>query len=149
MAAPQIPPRQAGTRQDTFVVRLIVQGNSFGIWDKKTGGELDSDEVKYYPGGMNKVVSLGGRLTPGNITLQRLYDRVDDHDRINTLLNTVGKGNITVSQRPMDLNGQPYGKTIYWTGRLKRVLVPDVDSEATSAALIEVEISTDGIPQAQ
>src|SRR5215831_13367164 len=119
MAAPQIPPRQNGTRQDMWVVRLIVQGNSFGIWDKKTGGELDSDEVKYYPGGMNKAVSLGGRQLPGNITLQRLYDRVDDHQKIQTLLQTVGKGNISVSQRPMDFDGNGVGKTIHWTGRLK------------------------------
>jgi len=149
MAAPQIPPRQNGTRQDMFVVRLLVAGNSFGIWDKKTGGEFDSDEVKYYPGGMNDVVVLGGRTTPGNITLQRLYDRVDDHDRINTLLNGVGKYKCTVSQRPMDTDGNGYGKSVYWVGKLKRVLVPDVDSEATSAALIEVEISVEGKPQAK
>jgi|SRR5215831_4013097 len=149
MAAPQIPPRSNGVRQDMFVVRLLVAGNSWGIWDKKTGGEYDSDEVKYYPGGMNKVVSLGGRQTPGNITLQRLYDRIDDNERINTLLNGVGKISCTVSQRPMDLDGNGVGKTVYWTGKLKRVLVPDVDSEATSAALVEVEITVDGAPQAK
>ena len=148
MAAPNPTPRNNGTRQDMFVVRLTVAGNTFGIWDKKTGGELDSEDVKYYPGGMNDVVSLGGRTNPGNITLQRLYDRKDDHDRINTLLNGVGKALVSVSQRPMDLNGQGYGKPVIWTGKLKRVLVPDVDSEATSAALVEVEITVDGRPQA-
>src|SRR5215831_17271628 len=148
MAAPQKPPRTHGTRQDMFVVRLTVEGNSFGIWDKKTGGELDSDEVKYYPGGMNAPVTLGGRVNPGNITLQRLYDRIDDHQRINTLLNGVGKALVSVSQRPMDLDGHGYGKTIVWTGKLKRVLVPDVDSEAQSAAMVEVEITVDGQPSA-
>src|SRR5215831_18695795 len=134
MAAPQKPPRTHGTRQDMFVVRLTVEGNSFGIWDKKTGGELDSDEVKYYPGGMNLPVTLGGKVTPGNLTLQRLYDRLDDHDRINDLFNAVGRGKVSVSQRPMDLNGDGYGKPVIWTGKLKRVLVPDVDSESTTAA---------------
>jgi len=149
VAAPQIPPRQAGTRQDMFVVRVTLMGNSLGIWDKKTGGEYDSDEVKYYPGGMNKVVSLGGRQTPGNITLQRLYDRIDDAGAINTLFNAVGKGAVTVSQRAMDLDGNGYGKPVYWTGKLKRVLFPDVDSEAQAAALIEIEVTVDGQPAAK
>jgi len=41
-----------------------------------------------------------------------------------------------------------YGKAVVWTGKLKRVLIPDVDSEATAAALIEVEISVDSAPAA-
>lgn len=146
MAVKNPTPRNAGTRQDTFVVTLNVEGNSFGIWDKKTGGELDSDEVKYWPGGMNDQISLGGRLVPGNVTLQRLYDRVDDHARIDKLLDAVGRGKCFISQRPMDLHGHPYGHAIVWNGKLKRVLIPDVDSEATSAALIEIEMTVDGIP---
>lgn len=137
-----------GTRQDMFAITLEVAGNDFGYWDKKTGGELDSDEVKYYPGASSEAVSLGGRVTPGNLTLQRLYDRKDDHDRINDLLSVVGKGSVKVTQRPLDKDGNGYGKRVVWTGTLKRVLIPDVDSEATSAALLEVEITTAGRPAA-
>jgi hypothetical protein len=148
MPAPQGQPRTHGTRQDTFVVRLEVEGNTFGIWDKKTGGELDSDEVKYYPGGMNPAISLGGRKVPGNITLQRNYDLVQDHDKINTLYDAVGRGAVKVSQRPMDIDdNEGYGHSIIWTGKLKRVLVPDVDSESTTASLIEIEVSVDGEPR--
>jgi len=141
-------PRDSGTRQDTFCVILYVAGNSLGVWDKKTGGDLDSDEVKYYPGNMAAVQSLGGRLVPNNITLQRLYDRQDDHDNINYMLNLVGRANCKVTQRPLNFDTTGYGKAIVWTGKLKRVLVPDVDSEATAAALIEVEISVDSAPVA-
>lgn len=148
MATPWSATRQHGTRQDTWVVRLSIGGNHFGIWDKKTGGELDSDEVVYYPGGMLPKLSLGGRVMPGNITLQKLYDGVDDHkEHIGLLMRGVGKWDATVTQRPLDLNGQPYGKAIQWKGKLKRVLVPDVDSEATSAAMLEVEITVEGTPQ--
>lgn len=140
--------RDAGTRQDTFVVRLHVNGESFDVWDKKTGGELDSDSTIYYPGAMRKQLDLGGRRTAGNLTLQRLYDRIDDHDKINTLLNGVGSAKVTVTQRPLDEEGHEHGKAITWNGRLKRVLVPDVDSESSSAALIEVEITVKGTPTA-
>lgn len=140
--------RDAGTRQDTFVIRLHINGESFGIWDKKTGGDLDSDTTTYFPGAMKDQEDLGGRATASNITLQRLYDRVDDHDRINTLLAGAGKAKVTVSQRPMDEDANEYGKSIIWSGRLKRVLPPDVDSESSSAALYEVEISVKGRPVA-
>jgi hypothetical protein len=140
--------RNAGTRQDTFILRLTVAGNNYGVWDKKTGGELDSDDLKYNPGGMADTLSLGGRILPGNVVLQRLYDRKDDHDRINTLLNGVGKASVSLAQRPMDQDGNEYGKSIIYTGKLKRVNVPDVDSEANSAAMVEIEISIAGRPQA-
>lgn len=138
--------RSAGTRQDTFQILVHLNGNSLGQWDKKTGGEVDSDENKYYPGGMQPPQDLGGRVTPGNVVLQRLYDRVDDHDKIQTLINAVGKGTVTVSQRPMDPNGNPYGKPIIWTGKLKRVNTPDVDGESSSAALYEIEVSVSNAP---
>lgn len=137
-----------GTRQDQFAITVEVAGNDYGYWDKKTGGELDSEEVKYYPGATPDPVSLGGRVTPGNVTVQRLYDRLDDHDKINTLLNGVGKAVVKVTQRPLDREGNGYGKRIVWNGTLKRVLVPDVDSEATSAALVEIEVTVAGRPSA-
>lgn len=140
--------RDAGTRQDQFVVRLTINGANFGIWDKKTGGELDSETTTYYPGNMGAQQDLGGRPTAGNITLSRLYDRQGDHDIINTLLAAVGKGNVTVSQRPLDENNNEYGKSIIWNGRLKRVTPPDVDSESGTAAIYEIEISIKGKPVA-
>jgi len=140
--------RLAGTRQDTFVVRVSLNGVSLGIWDKKTGGALDSDDIKYYPGGMLPPIMLGGKKTTDNITLQRNYDRVDDHDKIGTLLNAVGSGVVDISQRPMDPDRNEIGKSITWTGILKRVMVPDVDSESTTASLVEIEVTISGFPTA-
>jgi hypothetical protein len=141
------PVRNAGTRQDTFVLRVHLKGVPLGVWDKKTGGAIDSDDIKYYPGGMQPPIALGGKKTTDNITLQRNYDRHDDHDKINTILNAVG-GIITIAQRPMDPDGNEYGKTVTWAGRLKRVEVPDVDSESTTASLVTIEAVIDGYPQA-
>lgn len=143
-----MPVRDAGTRQDTWTIRVNLNGVPLGIWDKKTGGELDSDELKYHPGGMVPPISLGGKKTVGNITLTREYDRRDDHDKINTLLNAVGRGDVTVSQRPMDFDGNEYGRPIIYKGTLKRVNLPDVDSEGTGASLYEMEVTVAGYPAA-
>jgi len=142
------PLRDAGTRQDTWIITVHLDGVSFGIWDKKTGGEVDSDDIKYYPGGMLPPIMLGGKVTTGNVTLQRLYDRIDDHGKINTLMAAAGRGNVTVAQRPMDPDGNPVGKAITYTGVLKRVSPPDTDSESTTAALYEIEATINGTPSA-
>jgi hypothetical protein len=130
-----------GLRQDTWAVGILLNGKKMGIWDKKTGGELDSEESKYYPGGMELPVSLGGRVTPGNITCQRLYDKVLDTEEMALWFRNVGKGGVQITQRPMDIDGQRYGKAIIWNGTLKRVSMPDVDSESNSAALLEIEVT--------
>jgi hypothetical protein len=135
------------TRQDTWVIRAHLNGNTIGIWDKRTGGELDSEETKYSPGGMNPQISLGGRNQPGNVVLQRIYDRVNDHDNLlQKLYDAVGNGEIDVYSRPMDLDGNGYGQAIHHNGILKRVAVPDVDSESSTAALLEIEVSVGADP---
>jgi hypothetical protein len=139
--------RLSGTRQDTFIVRATLNNVSIGVWDKKTGGAYDSDDIKYYPGGMLPPIMLGGKKTTDNITLQRNYDRIDDHDKISTLLNAVGSGVVSISQRPMDPEGHEWpGKSVTWSGILKRVMVPDVDSESTTASLVEIEVTINAAP---
>jgi hypothetical protein len=48
-------------RQDTWLVTAVLEGKDLGIFDKKEGGEVDSDENKYPLGGMLGEISLGGR----------------------------------------------------------------------------------------
>lgn len=134
------------SRQDTWVLRVYLDNVYMGIWDKKTGGEFDSDEAKYYPGNMAPAISLGGKRTTGNITLQRFYGRQRDHDNIQKWFNAVGRGIVTVSQKPKDFDGIEYGKPIIYNGTLKRCSPPDVDSEGTGVALFEIEVTVDGDP---
>jgi hypothetical protein len=142
------PLRSSGTRQDTWIIRVFLNGNSLGVWDKKTGGALDSDDIKYYPGGMKQPQSLGGKRTTDNVTLQRIYDRNDDHSIINDLFNAAGKGKVSIHTKPMDVDGLEFGNaSIVRNGILKRVAEPDIDSESTSAALLEIEVTISGYPQ--
>jgi len=146
MAASQAAIRDAGTRQNTWVIRFKVADKDMGIWDKKSGGEVDSEELKYNPGGMNPPISLGGSINVGNITISRIYDRVDDGDKIKTLINGAGKSTAEVSQRAMDLDGHEVGDAIVYLGILKRVTIPDTDSEANDAAMVECEITVGAPP---
>jgi T4-like virus tail tube protein gp19. len=135
-------------RQDTWRLAVRLNGNMIYDldFDKKTGGEYDSDDTKYYPGNMGDSIALGGRKTVGNVTLQRIYLHERDHDNVQKWLEQVGKGRVQLNQIPLDKNGNPYPDqtNIQYSGILKRVLVPEVDSEASGAAMLEIEFSPDG-----
>lgn len=143
------------TRQDTWNVTVRLQDltnpnkpmNNLGTWDKKSGGELDSDETKYNPGAMAKAISLGGKTTPGNITVSRLYILERDHQvLLPKVIAGTGRASMEVHQQPLDVDGNAFGKPIVWKGTLKRATFPEVDSESSDAAMIELEMTVEGDP---
>lgn len=147
---------QGPTRADTFQVNVQVEDVrhparimlNLGTWDKRGGGQLDSEEMRYNPGGMQPAVSLGGRKNVDNVTVSRLYRIVRDHnDLIQRLFNGVGRAKMIVSQQPLDISGDGSGiRPIVWRGTLKRVTPPEHDSESSDAALIELEMTVEGEP---
>lgn len=133
-------------RKDQHRVTVVVDGRKLGVWDVLTGGETDSDELKYRPGGMAPQISLGGTVTVGQVIVSRLYKLDRDHSLIHWLLGRVGKGNAIVNKAVLDPDGNAYGKPLVTTGTLKRVTPPEVDSNATGdAATIEIEITPEGV----
>lgn len=135
------------TRKDTYAITVIVDGEKLvGFFDKMTGGEVDSDEFKYYPGGMAPPVSLGGKVNPGNVVVTRLYRLQRDHDKIGELFPKVGKKEGKVLKQPYDIDGNPYGSPIVYNGTLKRVTPPEADSESSDPGLIELEFTPMGLP---
>lgn len=129
------------SRTDQYSVTLAIDGIDFGVWDKVTGGDVDSNETKYKPGAMAPEISLGGSITVTDLTVDRLYVLDRDHIAVPDLINRVGKGVCTVVKQPLDLNKNAFGKPIVYTGVLKTLNLPDADSEGTAAALLTLTIS--------
>jgi hypothetical protein len=130
-------------REDTYSVRVSVDDVDLGIWDKKQGGAVDSDETTYRPGGMAEQISLGGPRTTENLTVSKLNDEVT-HGRVHWLTGRVGRGTGVITQQPLDADGKAWGRPLVWRGKLKRVTPPDSDSNGNAAALIELEFTVDG-----
>jgi hypothetical protein len=54
---------------------------------------------------------------------------------------------VTVADQPLDFNGNASGiDSLVYSGTLKRVTPPDADSESSTAAIIELEITVEGYP---
>lgn len=132
------------SRQDQHLTTVTVNGQKLGTFDKVTGPEVDSSETKYKPGGMGDEIVLGGSKTVGNVVVSRLYVLDRDHELARSLVKLCGRASMSVSRQPLDPDGNPFGKPIVTTGKLKRLKFPDLDSEADGASLLELEMSTSG-----
>lgn len=142
------------TRVDTWLVNVqvenVVTGNliNLGTWDKKTGGAKTAGASTYRPGGMGPPVSLGAQPTTSNVVVSRLYRLGRDHEMAQMLLSGVGMADMIVTQQPLDIEGSTYGRPIVTKGKLDRCTLPEPDSEANTAAMIELEMVVEGYPTA-
>jgi hypothetical protein len=120
---------------------VTIGERDLGIWDSHTGGEIDSEESKYRPGGLAAQISLGGSVTVNNVTVGRLYLLERDHQLVPFLLGQVGKGDFIVTKQPLGVDGVAFGKPTVYRGKLKQVTLPEHDSESSDPAKIELEMS--------
>jgi hypothetical protein len=132
------------SRLDQYEVSVALNGANLGVFDKMTGGHIDSEELKYKPGGMAPQVPLGGSVTVGNATVERLFSLARDLPLVPMIKAAVGKGTVVITRQSLDINGSPFGKPITWSGTLKQFTFPEPDSESNAAALFQLEVSTGG-----
>lgn len=130
--------------ESQYSVTVKVGTLNLGVFDRFSGGEVDSEETKYSPGAMGPQVSLGGKTTVGNITVGRLYDLTRDHVIAKQLIAAVGKADCVVTKQPLDADRNPYGAPLVYTGKLKSLSFPDHNSESSDPAMMELEISSAG-----
>src|SRR3954471_3834197 len=114
-------------RQDTRAVTVTIfkPGTDIaimkGIWDKKSGGQVDSEETVYHAGAMADPISLGGRRTVENLTLSRLCRLDRDWQMIPALGAAAGKADVVMADQPLDFDGNVQGNALTYRGTLKRV----------------------------
>lgn len=133
-------PMTDGARVDHFRVNLTVDGRDTGIWDTKEGGETDSEDSSYKPGGGPRV-SLGGSPTTGAVTISRLFMRGRDDDLIPYLRSKAGNGVVIAKIVATDKDGNPYKVLETYRGIFKRVTPPNIDSNSSDPAMLEVEFT--------
>jgi hypothetical protein len=128
-------------RKDQWRTTVTVDGiGDLGVFDTFTGGEVDSDNVTYRPGGMAPAISLGGAQVVNNVTVGRIYQQGRDNLLEPQLLAAAGRASMTVTKAPLDADGNKFAAGRVWRGRLKQVTTPEVDSNSGDAALLVLEM---------
>lgn len=134
------------SRQDQFNVTVSVkigtETRDLGTFDTWDGGELDSEEALYHPGGMAEAIQLGGRVNVSNVTIGRLYDLVRDHPIMGWLMGGVGRGEVTATKTSLTVDKEAVLNPLVYQGKLKRVAPPGHNSESSDPNLWELEISS-------
>lgn len=131
-------------RQDQWSNTVTIDGAPVGVWDTFSGGDVEAEETKYRPGGMQPQVSLGGMTSVNNVTLARLLTR-EDWETMHTLMSArVGKAAVTVARQPLDADGNPFGRPLIYTGVLNGVNPGDTDSNSSDAQTWTIVVSTEG-----
>ena len=134
-----------GTREQLFLVTLVIDGVDLGVWDKWDGGDKDSTQTKYRSGGEPDEEDLGGGVTHSDLTLTRNYRLSRDAPILGFLLNKVGIGGCTASKYPLNRDYTVFGPHIQAQGPLKTVTDPKVDSNAANPALLAIVISVNSL----
>ena len=129
-------------------VNANIAGVNEGVWDKRTGGKVDSAEKKYHPGGGRGVppISLGGRQEIENVTCERLYDAVTAKQRLKAWRRLAGKATpVVVTDLDTDAEDNVIGEGDTYKGTLKAVWISDSDSENEDEAHIGFEMTVTSV----
>jgi hypothetical protein len=139
------------SREDQYDVTVSVAYGGrtidLGTFDSFSGGEVDSEETKYYPGGMEQQLSLGGRRTVNNFTVGRLYKLDRDHPLMGWLLGGVGKASVTATKTSLTIDDTAVSNPLVYTGTVKTVTPPDHDSQSSDPAVWTMEVTSATVAQ--
>ncbi len=127
-------------------VSVKVNGVDQGVWDKRSGGKMDSSEKKYYKGGGRTVapVSEGGTPEPENVTCERATDGAPTP--LKTLKRWCGrKVPALVTELDLDPDGNVVGEGETYIGTLKAAWKSDADSENKDEKMMAIEVSVTDI----
>lgn len=115
---------------------------ALGIFDTFTGGGVEADELKYHPGAMSQVISLGGSSEVENVVISRMYQLNRDHTIVGRLLDQPGKTPMLIVKQPLDPDGNVWGRPLIYSGTYRRCTPPEHDSSAAAdIAMIELEMT--------
>jgi hypothetical protein len=124
-----------------FLITVVVDGQNIGVFDTWSGGDAVATESKHRPGGMGteeSYVSLPS-YTSGAVT--RVYKRERDHELLRTLTGKAGRVPASVTEQPLDDNGNAWGKPTVYSGRFLGPKRGDMDSTSDDPRMLELDIS--------
>lgn len=128
-----------------YLWTVVVDGKSLGVFDSLTGGDAVASESKHRPGGMGDEESYPSLPSYGPASVARVYKRQRDHELIRTLTAKAGRVSGSVTEQPLDADGNSWGQPTVYKGRFLGVKRGSGDSTSDSPRMFELDFSITSI----
>lgn len=125
--------------QHDYLVTVTIDGKPLGAFDRRGGGDSEADVSSRWTSAGRKVYPSRG--TVADVSVGRDYERERDHELCRALEKRCGRAVMTVSEQPLDSDGNAWGKPKVWTGLLKAVNTGEVDHESEDPRDLELTMA--------
>jgi len=123
------------------LITLSINGINYGVWDKRSGGEAVAKELKYRPGGMGNEVAYTTLPSPTTVTVSRVMENDRDWEFFRNIAQVAGRLGASVSEQPLDNDGNPWGNPVVYSGIYLGVKQGNVDWTSDNPRMIEIDVS--------
>jgi hypothetical protein len=135
---------QAATEQN-YLITVVVNGQALGVFDTFSGGDAAAPSVQHRPGGMGPQVSYATLAKFSPITVSRVLEPARDWELLRSLTQIGGRVDASMTEQPLDADGNPFGAPKTYTGQFLGVKSGKVDSTSDALRMFEIDMSCDVI----
>lgn len=123
-----------------YLLTVVVDGTSLGTWDTYSGGEPMAKEVTHRPGGMGPEQAYASLPTYNTLSISRVLVPSRDWELIRSLTAKAGRVNASMTEQPLDADGNAWGKPTVYTGSFLGIKPGKADSTSDSLRMVEIDI---------
>ena len=124
-----------------FLITAVINGVTYGVFDRYSGGDAVADARMHRPGGMGDQKSYVTLAKYSNMTIGRVLERQRDWELTRTLKPIAGRVLASVTIQPLDQNGAAWGTAQVASGRFLGVKGIDSDSDSDEIEMYELEFA--------
>lgn len=125
-------------------VTASVDGEDLGVFDSHTPPEIGSETGTYRPGGAREAIATRGLRSVGTTTVAKAISGREEYERYKRIQARAGRAEMTVTEQPLDANGDPYGQATIYTGILNQVVISEYSSEGTDNRTVTLTMQPNG-----
>jgi hypothetical protein len=121
-------------------VTLYVDGiGHLGSWQTRKGGETTVNPATFREGGMGPLRTIAALPTYTDLTLTRVYTKADV-ETCADLIQQSGRVQCSVTEQPLDEEGNAFGAPRVYRGRVTSVKPGDYDANSDVARMWEIDV---------
>jgi hypothetical protein len=136
---------ETAVTEQNYLITVVVNGQSLGVFDSYSGGDATAGTVQHRPGGMGPQQSYASLAKYSGLTISRVLEPSRDWELVRSLTQIAGTCDASMTEQPLDADGNPWGNPKVFTGAFRSVKPGKVDSTSDSIRMFEIDMDVDVI----